>query len=142
MFLGFNAIGQDTASATTSKSDKCIPTKECAAKMGMTVAECKAQCKKMCAAKGTASETSVASAGSSAELGLEQTAETKLIECAKKSGMSVAECKAKCKGAEKTSSVEAETTKVAAASVEAVVESTSVDGKMNCKKGAKKCCKK
>lgn len=72
----FMVNAQEMASTTTSEKTKktCVPTKECAAKMGMTLAECKKTC-----TKTAAGETKVASAVLSNE---DTPALTK--ECAKK----------------------------------------------------------
>ena len=44
-FMSFTALGQKTTADDAGL--KCVPTKECAEKMGMTLEECMALCKKM-----------------------------------------------------------------------------------------------
>lgn len=153
MLLGLTAFAQDVSVATDTEAKKCIPTKECAEKMGMTLEECK----KVCGAKGLLQETSVASATSEAELsevldadpapavaGKKKACCASTEECAKKMGMTIEECKAKCKDFKNCISVSDDaSTNVAAASAEAVVESGSVDKKVACcAKGSKKSCSK
>ena len=147
MLLGLTAFSQD-ASVTTTQEKKCIPTKECAEKMGMTLEECK----KKCTAKGLLKETSVASASSEATIaetpalaeGKKKSCCASIEECAKKMGMTVEECKAKCKDFKNCAKGTSESsTSVAAASAEAIVESDAGDKKVACcAKGSKKSCKK
>lgn len=60
MALGMQA--QSTAATKELKCDKpCVPTKECAAKAGMTLEECKKICKKSEASVSDSRETKVAS---------------------------------------------------------------------------------
>ncbi len=130
----------------TEKAKTCVPTKECAEKAGMTLEECKKICSGKAAA--TASTTNVASASLVADTeakGKKCCASIK--ECAAKSGMTVAECKAKCTGQSKTAmedSSENKETKVAAAALVNEVEAIPVkkaEGKKCCK-SAKACTKK
>lgn len=64
--LGFVSYGQ-TASVEATKTSKkqCVPTQECADKMGMTLEECKALCAKVCGSKAA---STVASATKLSEL--------------------------------------------------------------------------
>ncbi len=148
------SMAQETVKTNESpkeKTTKCVPTKECAAKNGMTLAECKAKCAKTCAKTDA---TKVASASIDRTEGLVQLTnkETEagvsccdIAACAEKLGISVEECKALCKKegyAKVAASIEqkdAETAQVASA----VMEKTEVKGtaKKACT-SKKACCKK
>ena len=132
------SISQTTVSTKDSKTN-CIPTKECAAKAGMTLEECK----KICTAKADASTTSVASASMVAD-----TKEAKksccasMKECAAKMGMTEAECKAKCAGKSKTAMTDDQTeSKVASAVKVNQIEQVTAE-KAPAKKCSKTCTKK
>jgi len=148
MLLGLTMVGQQAAVETTTQVKKCVPSKECAAKMGMTTAECKKLCKKLCTSKTAGTSSDVASANAVAELEeLPELTEKKectlsIEECAKKMGITVAECKKIC-AAKQSGTTSVATTQVASAEAAAYVQETeSVEGKAKCVKGAKKCCKK
>lgn len=154
LLIGLSAFGQETTVSkeivtSDATAKKCVPTKECAEKMGMTLAECKAKCAKVCGGKATGSQTSVAAASAEAILEtsatLEECAskmEMTLEECAASMGMTVEECRAKCTGMLGAKSSEGETTQVAAASAVAEVETTATSAKKTCAKAGKKCCSK
>ena len=144
MLFGLTAFTQETV-VTDSKTN-CIPAEECAAKMGMTLEECKAVCKKLCKESDTRSGTGVSPA--TADLNTESVAGTQKACCvsvkkgAAKKGMTIETCKAKCISSEKTASIVGESsTKGAAASVEAIVDTKEMV-KTKWAKGDKKCCKK
>ena len=130
------AYSQDANVETAPKADKaatCVPTKECAAKMGISLEECK----KICAAKKAekTASTSVQSAMVVKEDGTAPTAKAKccsIEECAAKLGITVEECKARMAkngcGTEKAS-----TTKVASAVLDRDAEAP---------KAKKACCAK
>ncbi len=127
---------------TSPQKAECVPTKECAEKMGMTLEECKAVCEKVCNGKSALKDKSNAS-----NVNLVTIASTKektsccstIEECAKKMGMTVEECKASC-----GSFTQANSTKVASASLES--ETTNTKDKSaapkTCAKTSAKCCSK
>ena len=103
--MGLTAFGQVADnSETTTKTKKCIPTKECAAKMGMSLEECKKKCAKVCGSKTANAETKVASyevqrdetVSTEASTDKKSCGKMSLKECAAKMGMTVEECKKKC----------------------------------------------
>lgn len=63
IFMAIGMQAQSTASSSKElKCDKpCVPTKECAAKYGMTLEECKKKCQKSEASASLEGETKVAS---------------------------------------------------------------------------------
>ena len=157
-----------SAQDTQLKTDpiKCVPTKECAEKMGMTLEECKAICakltKKECQAlcqkmsleEKDSKASSIAQVSGVTELNdpapVKKSCCSSIKACAEKMGMTIEECKAKCFKNTSSSplslddSRESRTdnseTKVATATSEAVVKSTSPAAK--CCASAKACCKK
>jgi len=143
LLSGLTAIGQATTATTDNKAKKCVTIEECAAKMGMTLEECKTKCQKIYAANiastGTEvnTETSAVSAASTTTLGSDSDLKT----CAAKNGMTLQECKAKCAGLKEGVKVGDQKTKVAAASAKAELANKASE-KSSCKKGDKKCCKK
>ncbi len=142
-----------TPNPAPEKTAKCVPTKECAEKMGITLEECKKLCAKKCAAK-TTTTTAVASASDSREM-VNLTGVDKKVccagkkdccssieECAKKMGMTVEECKAKCKNVCTKASSKTGEIKTAVAS--SVMEKSDVEtkGKTKACSNKKACCKK
>lgn len=111
--LGFVSLAQNvqkTASLDEGKTTTCKPmsAEECAAKMGITVAEYIALPKKNCSKTSTASLSAKVSEGLPVVavknvLASEKKSCGSIKECAKKMGMTVEECKAKCPS--KTASV-------------------------------------
>ena len=128
----------------TEKTKTCIPTKACAKKAGMTLAECKKTCKGSAAVNG--STTSVASASKVAEtIEGKKKCCSSIKKCAAKAGMTVAECKAKCKMNSKTANkTEDSDTRVAAAVLVNEIEEIPQEKplKKKCCKGASACTKK
>ena len=132
------------------KTAQCTPTAECAKKMGMTLAECKAKCKKACASKASTASTAVtavASASDSREMtnltGVAKKACCASIEeCAKKAGMTVAECKAKCKKACAPASASTDNAETAVASSLMVNPEMTSEAKVKACSSKKACCKK
>ena len=118
-----------------AKEKKCIPTKACAEKAGVSLEECKKVC-----SSSKASTTTVASASLVSDKEAKKGAS-----CTAKSGMTKAECQAKC--SRKTTSLENsnKNTKVAAATlvneIEEVYEVKTSSNKKCCK-SASSCTKK
>lgn len=118
--VSFSQTASTETATTTNTKAQCASIKECAKKMGITEAECKAICKKVCTKDGDMS----------------------VAECAEKMGMTVAECKAKClKGDTQVSTGE---TKVAAAVVTSEIAKLEKGeaSEPACDKSKKACCKK
>lgn len=113
----------------------------CAKRMGMTVAECKAKCAKQgvkaCSktASTTASQDGTQVLSAIAE-GQVKSCCGSIEECAKKMGMTVAECKAKCSMVHK-GETSAEAKSRVASATDARSETTPA-----CSKTSKACCKK
>ena len=94
------AFGQEASTAQVKKA--CTPTKECAEKMGISLEQCKALCKKTCAkststAAATTSEARLVNTTVASDKASKKCCSS-MKECAAKMGMTVEECKAKCKG--------------------------------------------
>ncbi len=144
LFFSFSTFAQDNNKVEVSeKKTTCVPTKECAKKMGMTVAECKAKCLKgKTASTELTSDTQVLSVVAEGEpaKGCCGTIE----ECAQKMGMTVAECKAKCAMVHKGETAEEAQTRVAAATQSRDLSNTkqAATKPAACAKTGKKCCKK
>lgn len=141
--LGFSVIAQSNEVLVSEDSTSTETIEECAKRMGMTVAECKAKCAKSCAK--TCSKTASADANNSGTQVLSVMAEGQpkaccgsIEDCAKKMGMTVAECKAKCSMVHNGETAEEAQTRVASAT-----DSRS-DSKAapTCNKSSKACCKK
>lgn len=104
--LSFVSLAQNAQKTSNLKQDKTstckpVPPEECAAKMGITIAEYLALPKKNCA-KGS---TAALNKNTSSTLPIVAVSNVKktekkcggtIEECAKKMGMTVEECKAKC----------------------------------------------
>lgn len=133
-FCLFAMVGtaQTTASTSANETAKktCVPTKECAEKMGMTLAECK----KVCNGKTANAETKVASALVALD-SQESNTDPKKTAAAKK------ECAKKCTGAKSADATSDSETKVASALVVKDAEGKST-AKKNCSKTCKKTCAK
>lgn len=136
------SIGQDVSTQNAdvvAKEKKCIPTKACAEKAGMTLDECKKVCN-----GNKASTTSVASASLVSETEAKKATCCSIKDCIAKTGMTEAECKAKC--GTKTASAEKaqKTTKVAAATLVNEIEEIPEVKKTStkCSKSASSCTKK
>lgn len=136
------SIGQNASTQNAdvvAKEKKCIPSKECAKKAGVSLEECK----KICTGD-KASTTSVASASLVSEKETKKGACCSIKDCVSKTGMTEAECKAKC-GSKTASTAKTENnTKVAAATLVTEIEeipevkTTSKE----CSKTASSCTKK
>lgn len=140
------SFAQDSSTAANTKKATCKPTKECAAKMGMTLKECKAKCAKSnmgTATKSTSNSKAVSYAASDAS---SKTSAKKccasIAECAAKMGMSIEECKAKCKGHGMVKNSESKTAVASAVMVDNVEEAPKGNMKKSCAKSGKKCCAK
>ena len=100
-FFAFSVITLAQEVQSTQHSKKCVPTKECAEKMGMTLEQCIALCKKMEADKkacGT-SETNSAVLSVSMEKNQDQSTgkpSCDIKACARKAGVSVEEYIRRC----------------------------------------------
>ena len=53
MMIGFASFAQSANTVTDISKKNCVPSQECADKMGMTLEECKAVCAKICGSKAT-----------------------------------------------------------------------------------------
>jgi len=105
LFLSFTAFAQSaevskTAVKTEKTTCKPVPPEVCAAKLGISLEEYQKR-NKNCKASASASATTVALpiirvANTSAAAKSNKSCCTSLEACAKKMGMSVEECKAKC----------------------------------------------
>lgn len=120
-------MAQTTASTNATAKKSCTPTKECAAKMGMTLAECKKVCTGNAGANG---ETKVASAIVDIDDAATSTDPKKSKECAKK-----------CTGKKVASAKDNKETQVASAVVTKEIEAKSTN-KKECSKTCKKTCTK
>ena len=115
---------QTSTDVVDTKPEKacCSSIEACAAKMGMTVEECKVLCKEKCKGKASCAQSVEA--------------------CAAKMGMSVEECKKHCKSKLVSVDEESDQTKVASASAERTIDSESKKEVKACSNKSKKCCKK
>lgn len=129
------SIAQSTASTNETKTN-CIPTKECAAKAGITLEECK----KICSSKTSseASSTSVASASLVSNTETKKNCCASMKECAAKMGMTEAECKAKCNGKSKTAMVD----EIGDSKVASAVKVNEIEEIPTSNSAAKKSCSK
>lgn len=119
--------------ASSDETKKCVPTKACAEKAGMTLEQCKAVCaKKNAKSASLAGTTDVPLLADQAKA--KSCQEIDYVACAKKMGMTVEECKALCKSREGK-------TKVASAMVEVNAEKEKVS-KTICAKSKAACCSK
>jgi hypothetical protein len=147
LFLCVVSFGQESTATANTKKAECVPTKECAAKMGMTLEQCKAICSK--ANKGTAATEINSNANSvdfaSSDAAVEAPAKkccASVEACAAKMGMTVEECKAKCKG-HSAEAMSGSTTAVASAVMVSNTEEASKSEKpKTCAKAGKACCAK
>lgn len=131
-----------TADLSQKSTKECVPSKECAEKMGMSLAECQKICKTLCKKEGAKADLSTGLtlvAAASAEAKPLSCCKS-IKECSDKLGLSVAECKAKCK-AGGSSALDSET-KVASASMESVPAESKTGLFSKCPLGKKSCCKK
>ncbi len=139
-------FGQEATTATSVdgvKKATCVPTKECAEKMGMTLEQCKALCKKH-ADKTAADAPAESNAQTVAMTGNKKGKKaccSSIEACAKKMGMTVEECKARC---QKSCSPGAKTASTASVASAVMVSSKAApkDEKTAKASCAKKCSKK
>jgi len=143
VLLSMVSFAQETALQVNESAESvktCIPTKACAKKAGVSLAECKKKCASKTASAETTSADATQVASASMKVDVEEGAKkccASLKECAAKAGMTVAECKAKCKGKSAADEQSGEgTTKVAAAKLVNEIEVIPT-----AKTGVKKCCK-
>ena len=135
-----------TTTNTHTKKTECVPTKECAAKMGMTLEQCKAKCVK--ANMGTAASTNNEAkmvAYASSDISTEAPAKkccASLAECAAKMGMTVEECKAKCKGHSAEAMSDSKTAVAGAVMVNNTEAAPKSEKSKKCAKSGKACCAK
>lgn len=132
------SFAQQTAlqTAATESVKKCIPTKACAEKAGVTLAECKKVCEgKSAGVSATTVATQVASVAIEADTEVEaKESGASLKVCAAKAGMTVKECKKKCN--KTVDAMDDKETKVAAATLVNEIEEIQPS-----KTDVKKCCK-
>lgn len=143
MGVNMNAQSADNHTASAEAKKACTPTAECAAKMGMSLEECKKVCNKVC--NKTTQSTSVLS-----------DVQTKLVANTEEGTAKKACCKSK-KACSKKAGIQSDgstlaeatevaideaTEKVATATVSSELSKTSeVPAKKACTKSDKKCCK-
>jgi len=131
----FSTVSIAQVATTTAKESvdkkECVPTKECAAKYGMTLEECKKICTGKTAATASTEEgtSKVASASKVSDV-----TSGKKACCASKAGATAGTCTKS-----KTATTEAGTTKVAAAAMVNEVEAVT-DEKVKAKKSCKATC--
>lgn len=100
--ISFAQETSSTTEETTAKKANCLPAKECAEKMGMTVAEYKEYCQKKCstksetqAAMGNSAMATFASIQAKGAEGTENAVAANTAECAAILGISLEECMAR-----------------------------------------------
>ena len=138
------AFGQEASTEQVKKS--CTPTKECAAKKGMTLEQCKAKCTKSSAktastAATDASDARLVNASMTSDKATKKCCAS-IEKCAAKKGMTIEECKAKCKG----KTAQASTSSNTAVASAVMAKTTDAEAKTVSKKKAcsskKACCSK